>query len=249
MATVEEVRRQIQHTLEQYFQLEMTLQQLEKDQFRVCIFGSARIRPEDPTYQEVCEMATLLADLGIDIVTGGGPGLMEAANQAVRQAAGHTGRSIGVTIQLPRSQELANKHLDIKSEHRRFSSRLDEFMRLSHAVVVAPGGIGTLLELMYVWQLVQVGMLEPRPIVLMDRSLYSGLLEWMREQLLGRGFVSAHDFGWVYCVDTPQEVLPFIKEELEKFRARQEQKPDGAPKAEEASRMLEMLEQKQEEGS
>src|SRR5207248_2077268 len=133
----------------------------------------------------VYETARLMADLNIDIVTGGGPGLMEAANRAVQDAHNELSKSIGLPIHLPRSQELANKHLDIKSEHKRFSSRLDEFMRMSHAVIVAPGGIGTLLELLYVWQLIQVGMIEERAVVLLDRSLWDGLLNWMQEQLLG----------------------------------------------------------------
>jgi uncharacterized protein (TIGR00730 family) len=246
MPTIEEVREQIQRTLEEYFTLETELKQLERDRFRVCIFGSARIRPEDPTYQTVYETARLLADLGIDIVTGGGPGLMEAANRAVRDAHHEQSRSIGLPIYLPRSQELANKHLDIKSEHRRFSSRLDEFMRLSHAVIVAPGGIGTLLELMYVWQLIQVGMVEERAVVLLDSSLWGGFLEWMRDEILGRGFISPGDFDFVHCVDTPQEALAYIKVELEKFRARQEEKPEGAAIAAQASRMIEEIEKEQE---
>jgi len=249
MATVDEVRQQIQRTLEQYFTLEAELKHLEKDHFRVCIFGSARIRPEDPTYKAVYDTARLLTELNIDVVTGGGPGLMEAANRAVLDATNRTNRSIGLLISLPRSQELANKHLDIKSEHQRFSSRLDEFMRMSHAVIVAPGGIGTLLELMYVWQLIQVGMVERRAIILLDRAMWSGLLEWMREQMLGQALVSPQDFDWIHCVDTPQEALTYVKEELEKFRAEQEQKADGAPKAAEATRMIEELEKKQAEPS
>lgn len=247
MATIEEVRRQIQQTFERYTSLEAELRQLEGDRFRVCIFGSARIRPEDPTYETVYRMARLLAELKIDIVTGGGPGLMEAANRAVRDANNEVSQSIGLTIHLPLSHELANKHLDIKSEHKRFSSRLDEFMRLSHAVVVAPGGIGTLLELVYVWQLMQVGMIERRALVLLDSSLWSGLLQWMREKLLGHRLVSPQDFDFVHCVDTPEEALAFVKEELEKFCARQQELPDGAPRVAEASWMLEELEKKQAE--
>lgn len=243
--TVEEVRQQIQKTLEQYYSLETELQSMEKDRFRVCIFGSARIQPQDPTYKLVYEAARMLAELGIDIVTGGGPGLMEAANLALQDAHVAGTLSIGLPIQLPRSHELANKHLDIKSEHKRFSSRLDEFMRLSHAVIVAPGGIGTLLELMYVWQLIQVGMVEERPVIVLDRSMWCGLLDWMREKMLGRGFISPRDFDWVHPVDTPQEALAYIRPELEKFRARQERRPEGAPRAAEASRILEELEKKQ----
>ncbi|MGV3721160.1 MAG: LOG family protein [Actinomycetota bacterium] len=244
MPSIEQVRKQIERTLDQYFSLEDELRLLEQDRFRVCIFGSARIRPEDPVYQTVYRMAEMLAELNIDIVTGGGPGLMEAANVAVYNRDFGT-QSIGLPIHLPRSRELANKHLDIKSEHRRFSSRLDEFMRLSHAVIVAPGGIGTLLELMYVWQLIQVGMIEPRAVVLLDRALWGGLTEWMREEMLGRRLVSPQDFGCIHCADTPEEALPFIKAELEKFRAAQAQKPDGAEPAAEATRMLNELDRQQ----
>ena len=245
MATVDQVRTQIQRTLEQYFALEKELQQLEKDRFRVCIFGSARLKPEHPTYQEVYRLSRLLAELNIDIVTGGGPGLMEAANKGLMDAENHVGRSYGLTIELPRSQELANKHLDIKSEHRRFSSRLDEFMRLSHAVIVAPGGIGTLLELVYVWQLIQVGMLEPRPVILLGCGFWDGLMEWMHEQMLGGGFIAARDLDWVQCVDEPEDALPLIKASLERFRAQQEEKPGGEARAEEAGRMLGALERKE----
>jgi uncharacterized protein (TIGR00730 family) len=245
MATIEEVRQQIERTLEQYFNLEAELKHLERDRFRVCIFGSARTQPDDPVYHTVYRMSRMLSELNIDVVTGGGPGLMEAANLAVRDAHNGVSQSIGLTIHLPRSQELANKHLDIKSEHKRFSSRLDEFMRLSHVVIVAPGGIGTLLELMYVWQLIQVGLIEPRAVILLDRSLWGGLLAWMKEQMLGRRLVSPQDFDWLYCVDTPEEALPYVRAELEKFQAQQEAKPEGAKPAAEASRMLAELDRQQ----
>lgn len=244
MATIEEVRKQIERTLDRYFSLEDELRQLERDRFRVCIFGSARIRPDNPIYQTVYRLAEMLAGLKIDIVTGGGPGLMEAANQAVYGREFGT-QSIGLPIHLPRSRELANKHLDIKSEHKRFSSRLDEFMRLSHAVVVAPGGIGTMLELMYVWQLIQVGMVEPRAVVLLDRQFWSGLVSWMREEMLTRRLISPQDFSWIHCVDTPEEALPYIKAELEKFRAAHERRGAGSEPAAEATRILQELDRKQ----
>lgn len=248
MPTIDQVRTQIQRTLQHYFTLEKQLQQLESDRFRVCIFGSARLQPDHPTYEEVYQLSRMLAELNIDIVTGGGPGLMEAANKGLYDAESSIGRSYGLTIELPRSLELANRHLDIKSEHRRFSSRLDEFMRLSHAVVVAPGGIGTLLELVYVWQLIQVGMLEPRPVILLGREFWEGMLAWMREQMLGGGFIAARDLDWVICVDQPKEALPQIKDALEKFRAQQEQKPGGEASAQQAARMLGALEEKRVEG-
>src|SRR5947209_11973527 len=207
---IEDVRDRLRGLLDEYVALDAELRKLEEAWFRVCIFGSARIRPEDPTYQTVYQLAKSLAQLGVDIVTGGGPGLMEAANRGVQDARNERSKSYGLPIELPRSVETPNKHLDIKSQHKRFSSRLDEFMRLSHAVIVAPGGIGTMLELMYVWQLIQVGMVEERAVILLDRSMWNGLLDWMREQMLGRCFDAPHDFDPVRCVDTPQEALEYI---------------------------------------
>jgi predicted Rossmann-fold nucleotide-binding protein len=136
---------------------------------------------------------------------------MEAANRGVIEVEGRRSQSIGLPIQLPRSQELANKHLDIKSEHRRFSSRLDEFMWLSDAVIVAPGGIGTLLELVYVWQLLQVGMIDARPVVLLGRDMWEGLLEWMRDEMQGRQLIGPNDFQWIHCADTPEDAFEFIR--------------------------------------
>lgn len=217
MYSAQEVREQIRATLEKYVELEERLKSLEASRFRVCIFGSARIRPDDPTYRMVYDLARCLAEAEVDIVTGGGPGLMEAANRAVQDVVTSQSQSIGLPILLPRARELANRHLDIKSEHRRFSSRLDEFMALSHAVVVAPGGIGTLLELMYVWQLIQVGMLEHRPVILLGREMWEGLLDWMRAQLLGRRFVSDHDFAWIHCVDTPREAMEVLQPAIAAF--------------------------------
>src|SRR5262249_15628841 len=199
---IDDVRDRLRGLLDEYVALDGELRKLEDTEFRVCIFGSARIRPEDPVYQMVYRLAKSLAKLGVDIVTGGGPGLMEAANRGVQEAKNEQSKSYGLPIELPRSLETPNKHLDIKSQHKRFSSRLDEFMRLSHAVIVAPGGIGTVLELMYVWQLLQVGMIEPRPVILLGRSFWAGLIAWMRDQQLRKGFISAQDLTYVHLMDS-----------------------------------------------
>jgi uncharacterized protein (TIGR00730 family) len=217
MTQIEEVRERLHRLVEQYLTVEDELKGLEAHDFRVCIFGSARIQPEDETYQTVRRLARSLGELGIDVVTGGGPGLMEAANLGVQEAHNRESVSYGLPIHLPSAHEEANRHLDIKSEHRRFSSRLDEFMRLSHAVIVAPGGVGTLLELVYIWQLIQVRLIEPRTIILLQRSFWEGLLAWMREEMLGRGFVGPHDFDWVHMVDTPAEALELVRQDLERF--------------------------------
>jgi uncharacterized protein (TIGR00730 family) len=215
---IEDVRDRLKELLDEYVALDAELRKLEDTEFRVVIFGSARIRPEDPTYEMVYGLAKSLAELGVDIVTGGGPGLMEAANRGVQEARNEQSKSYGLPIELPRSVETPNKHLDIKSQHKRFSSRLDEFMRLSHAVIVAPGGIGTLLELMYVWQLLQVGMIEPRPVILLGRAFWSGLVAWMRDQQLQKGFIGAHDLDHVHLVDSPREVVKVIRAAVEDYR-------------------------------
>src|SRR5438034_7590861 len=211
----EDVRSRLNELLEEYVALDAELRKLEDTEFRVCIFGSARIRPEDPTYQVIYRLAKSLSGLGVDIVTGGGPGLMEAANRGVQEARNEQSKSYGLPIELPRSIETPNKHLDIKSQHKRFSSRLDEFMRLSHAVIVAPGGIGTVLELMYVWQLLQVGMIDERPVILLGRQFWSGLIAWIRAEPLAKGFIGDHDLDNLHLIDSPKEVVQIIRKALE----------------------------------
>jgi uncharacterized protein (TIGR00730 family) len=216
----EDGRSRLTDLLEEYVALDTELRKLEDTEFRVCIFGSARISDRHPTYKEVYRLARSLAKLGVGIVTGGGPGLMEAANRGVRDARNETSKSYGLPIDIPSLAEVPNPHLDIKSQHKRFSSRLDEFIRLTHAVIVAPGGIGTLLELMYVWQLLQVGLVDRRPVILLGRELWGGLLDWMKEQMTAKGYVGAHDFDWIQVVDTPKEAVALIRKELVAFNER-----------------------------
>ncbi|MCI5065516.1 LOG family protein [bacterium] len=195
--------------------IEKQLHELRDGRFyRTCIFGSARIKPDNVEYQEVFSLARMLAWEGIDILTGGGPGLMEAANKGAKlgqQEKQSKSMSFGLSIQLEFEPE-PNSHLDVKRHHHKFSSRLDDFMRLSDSVIATPGGIGTVLELFFAWQLIQVKHLPPRPIVLMDKSFWCGMIEWMKEVVLARGLVSAKDFDVITIVDTPEEVFQVISE-------------------------------------
>jgi uncharacterized protein (TIGR00730 family) len=225
MKDIYEVRERLQLLLDEYGALQAELAKLESRHYRVCIFGSARIRPEDPTYQRVRELARQLAEQNIDIVTGGGPGLMEAANLGEREARNRRSMSFGLPIELPNKLEPPNLHLDIKSSHKRFSSRLDEFMRLTNAVIVAPGGIGTLLELVFAWQLVQVHMIESRPIILLGSDIWGGLIHWMRESLLARGFVSPQDFDCIRFAETAEDVLEILTPHQQAFLARRRERP------------------------
>ena len=203
--------------------LENELRQLDENRFyRVCIFGSARIKPETPAYDNVFTLARYLAWEGIDILTGGGPGLMEAANKGAQlgqEERSTKSLSFGLSIQLE-FEPSPNKHLDVKRHHHKFSSRLDDFMRLSHSIVVTPGGIGTLLEFFFAWQLIQVKHIEPRPIVLLDKPFWTGVIKWMHEHPLTRGLVSTKDFDSVKIVDSPEEVFEIISAHHKLFRRR-----------------------------
>lgn len=226
--TLSEARERISRTIEEYIQLDAELRALENTNYRVCIFGSARIKPQDPVYHTVFHLAQSLSEHGIDVVTGGGPGLMEAANRGVLASKRHRAKSYGLPLDLPTLQEPPNKHLDIKSAHKRFSSRLDEFIRLSHAVVVAPGGIGTLLELMYVWQLLQLHLMEQRPVILLDRKFWGGFMQWMKEMPAEHRLINPEDLQSVTMVDSVEEALAVLYASHAQFQAQQAEHPEAA---------------------
>lgn len=196
--------------------LDTLLTEMETDFYRVTIFGSARIQPESPLYKQVYDLAFALSGFGVDIVTGGGPGLMEAANKGAKDGSNHS-RSIGLSIKLPFEDD-GNSHLDVKRHHKRFSSRLDEFMRLSHAVVVTAGGIGTILEFFYTWQLLQVGHIKPRPFLLLGSEMWGGLVDWMRKWPLAQEYMSQNDFKMINVVDSVEEVMKFLEPQINEFR-------------------------------
>lgn len=186
--------------------------------YRVVIFGSARTKEGDTEYNNVYRIAKGLAESGFDIVTGGGPGIMQAANAGHKSVQSDT-HSIGLNIKLPFEQE-TNKYLDIKKGFDRFSSRLDTFMSLSDAVIVAPGGIGTLLELFYSWQLVQVQHICETPIILYG-DIWATLINWMRTEVQGRKFFDSKDMHHIFHITSVNKVIHFIKK-IHKDRSRME---------------------------
>lgn len=203
--------------------IDSLLTTFEDDFFRVSIFGSARIKAQSEQYKEVYDLAYQLSTRGIDIVTGGGPGLMDAANKGAKDGGQHT-RSIGLPIILPFESD-ANSHLDVKREHRRFSSRLDEFMRISHAVVVTPGGIGTILELFYTWQLMQVKHITERPILLLGgEEMWAELLHWLKKWPLKMGLIEKTDFNNIKFCRTIQDVIDALEPGLKDFQERAQKK-------------------------
>lgn len=191
---------------------------IDTEHFRAAIFGSARIKDGDPAYQEVYLLAHRLAELGIDVVTGGGPGLMEAANRGhkVGRKNGSKAHSVGLNILLPKEQQ-ANRFLDIKREFDIFSKRLDAFMLLSHVIVVAPGGVGTMLEFFYAWQLMQVKHACQMPIILMG-EMWRGLLQWIRENPLKMKLLDKEDLNTLLCVHSWQKAAELTEHAYQLYK-------------------------------
>ena len=197
--------------------LDALVTEIGTDYYRVSIFGSARIKPNTEEYMEVYDLAKKLAKNNADIVTGGGPGLMEAANAGAKDGSSKS-KSFGLHVDLP-FETSPNEHLDITYHHKRFSSRLDEFMRISHAVIVTPGGIGTILELLYTWQLIQVSHISERPIILVGK-MWTGLLEWMKSEPLNKQLIDKSDFNNIKIVQNVDEVIILLKPLINKFYAK-----------------------------
>lgn len=183
--------------------------ELSKNDFRIAIFGSARIKKGDRVYKDVFRFAKLIGKRGYDIVTGGGPGLMEAANSG--HAMGDKLRradSIGLMIKLPHEQA-ANQYVELREKFAHFSDRLDEFMRLANVIVVTQGGIGTLLEFSFSWQLLQVGHVEYKPIILVG-TMWKKFIAWVKKYDLEKDLMSQKDFDFIYMAKNNHEALAII---------------------------------------
>ena len=188
------------------------LRPTRRSEYRVTIFGSARVVPDHWVYDAVRDMATELTRLGATIVTGGGPGLMQAANEgAARVQPEDRRRSVGIRVELPFEQDV-NPFVGSAYEHRTFFSRLHHFVLVSDAFVVVPGGIGTVLELMLVWQLLQVRKLDV-PLILVG-PMWSGLIDWHRSAMLRPGFelASERDLAIPRCVPGAAEAIAILRE-------------------------------------
>jgi hypothetical protein len=173
----------------------------------VSVFGSSRSRPGSEQYELATRITAALARAGYAIITGGGPGIMEAANKG---AANSRGISVGLGIELPQEQGL-NEYVDIGLEFRYFFVRKTMFVKYSQAFVVLPGGFGTLDELFEAVTLVQTGKITRFPIVLVGSSYWSGLLSWLREVAAGEGKISPGDLDLLSVADDPDEVVRIIR--------------------------------------
>ena len=172
----------------------------------VTIFGSARVKPDNPHYQQAVETARLLGEAGFNIITGGGPGIMQAGNEGAKQA---NVTSVGLNIELPFEQHL-NPFVDIAVDYRYFFVRKTMLVKYAQGFVIFPGGFGTMDELFEALTLVQTGKIQNFPIVLFDSSYWEGLLGWLRGTMLREGKVSASDLDLLIVADSPTEVRDIV---------------------------------------
>ena len=172
----------------------------------VSIFGSARTPPDSPYYALTEEIARKLSDAGFSVISGGGPGIMEAANKGAYYG---KSPSVGLNIQLPHEQ-ISNSYQDISQTFRHFFARKYMFVRFASAYVVMPGGFGTLDELLEAMTLVQTGKSRKIPIILVGRAFWQGLLDWFQAQLVAEGMIAADDMQLIQLIDEPGEIVEAI---------------------------------------
>ncbi|MCX7628032.1 MAG: TIGR00730 family Rossman fold protein [Methylophilaceae bacterium] len=172
----------------------------------VSIFGSARTPPDHPYYHLAEEIARALSDAGFSVITGGGPGIMEAGNKGA-----YFGKSpsVGLNIQLPREQH-SNPFQDVSQTFHHFFARKVMFVKFASAYVVLPGGFGTLDELLEALTLVQTGKTRKIPIILVHAPFWKGLLDWFRDVMVTEGMIDAEDLNLIQVIDTPKQVVEAI---------------------------------------
>ena len=180
----------------------------------VAIFGSARVTPDNGYYIAARETARLLSTRGIAVITGGGPGIMQAANEGAK--AGQGGRSVGLSIRLP-LEEKTNPHLDLELEFEHFASRKVAFCRHSQAFLFFPGGFGTLDELGEVLTLIQCGKSPHAPVLLFDKPFWQGMLDWMRDRMLAGGLIGTNDLDRLLFCNRPEEAIAILLQEAGKL--------------------------------
>jgi len=173
----------------------------------VSIFGSTRVKPEDEVYQKAEQIGRLLAENGFGVITGGGPGVMEAANKGVASVGGN---SIGLNIELPLEQK-PNPYANITLHFRYFFVRKVMFVKYAVAYIILPGGFGTMDELFESMTLIQTHKIKPFPVILVGSSYWKGLLDWMKEMVLREGKIFPSDLDILQVVDEPTEIIKTIK--------------------------------------
>ncbi len=172
----------------------------------VTLFGSARVTEDDPLYSATVDTARILGEAGFSIITGGGPGVMEAGNKGAHLAGA---RSVGLNIELPFEQHL-NPYTDISVEFRYFFVRKMMFVKYGCAFVIFPGGFGTLDELSEALVLIQTGKIRNFPVILYDSAYWAGMLDWMKGTMLAGSKIAPHDLDLMVTADTPEEVRDIV---------------------------------------
>jgi uncharacterized protein (TIGR00730 family) len=178
------------------------------DRPAVTVFGSARIREDDPVYVSARALASRFAERGWAVVTGGGPGVMEAANRGAHEAGG---MSVGFNIELPHEQQ-GNPYVDLSLTFRHFYARKTMFVKAAEGFVVFPGGFGTADELFEALTLIQTGKVFHFPVVLVGADYWEELLDWIRRELLADGMISKDDMELLRVTDDPDEAVRFVLE-------------------------------------
>jgi len=176
----------------------------------VSIFGSARTPPDDPQYKKAESIAALFVKNGFGVITGGGGGIMEAANKGAAEAGG---TSVGLNIQLPFEQK-PNPYATIQMEFKYFFIRKVMFIKYAAAYIVMPGGFGTMDELFEVMTLVQTRRIRPFPIIMVGSDYWGGLLEWVHSQLLAQSLISPTDMDIIQVLDDPEEIVATVRKVL-----------------------------------
>ena len=174
----------------------------------VSIFGSARIRPEHPYYQKTREIAGMLAENGFAVITGGGGGVMEAANKG---AAEKNGKSVGMNIILPMEQT-PNPYANIRLQFHYFFVRKVMFVKYAFAYIIMPGGFGTLDELFEAVTLIQTHRIKPLPVILFGTRFWSGLIDWIKSRLVEEKTISQNDLNIIHITDDMDEVLRIVQQ-------------------------------------
>ncbi len=173
----------------------------------VSIFGSARVRPGDETYEKTVEIARKLARYGYHIITGGGPGIMEAGNKGAREGGA---KSVGLNIQLPLEQE-PNPYSDVRLDFQYFFVRKVMFVKYAQAYIGMPGGFGTMDEIFEALTLIQTKRIKPFPVILVGKSHWEGLLDWIQESLVAKAYIAPEDLDLLTILDDPDEIVQTIR--------------------------------------
>jgi hypothetical protein len=180
---------------------------LSKISNAVTIFGSARVLPGDLYYQKTEKLAGLLAQSGFGVITGGGPGIMEAANKGACEAGG---KSVGLNIKLPFEQK-PNPYANIHIEYKYFFVRKLMFVKYAVAYVIMPGGFGTMDELFEALTLIQTKKTKPFPVILMGSEFWKGLIDWLKERMLAEDKIVPADMDLIQVIDEPEDVVKLIR--------------------------------------